>query len=365
MPLRFHWMLPKGGEIAIKEVHATARALTTAKTSPTALPDISGWTRFARAAEEAGIESVLTSFSRCEPDSLHIATAMGLQTPKLKYISAYRSGLMQPTTFVQHVNTVSAMTNGRIALNIVAGDSAWEQRGYGDFLDHDERYARAEEFLAICHAFWRGDDKVDFEGKYYRVEGGSLNTPWVSPDRPHPEIYIAGHSEQAKHLARAQGTAWLRLAEAPEKIRGLVAETREHDTELCLRLCVVCRPTREEALEAAEALKPDESIGNQERAIVAKTDSKSVKEALANAGDDAWHTPYLWGGLVPYYGAPSIALVGSPQDIANGFLEYGEIGVTQFIIAGFPKLEEMVTFGRDVLPLIRQGEVTLAEKIPA
>ncbi len=118
---------------------------------------------------------------------------------------AYRSGLLQPSTFVQQLNTLSGLIQGRVAVNIVAGSSTEEQRGYGDFLDHDDRYARTEEFLAICKAFWSGPDEVDFEGKYYRVERGRLNTPFTASDRAAPEIYVSGHSPQAEHLALSRG----------------------------------------------------------------------------------------------------------------------------------------------------------------
>jgi len=152
MNLRFHWMLPKGGEVAMKTPQETNRVLTTRSTSPAAIPDMEGWVKFARSAEESGIESVLLSFSRYEPDTILIACAVGQATTKLKFIVAYRMGLMQPTTFVQQINTLSGLIGGRVALNVVAGSSTAEQRGYGDFLEHDERYARAEEFLGICHS---------------------------------------------------------------------------------------------------------------------------------------------------------------------------------------------------------------------
>ena len=42
------------------------------------------------------------------------------------------------------------LTGGRVSLNIVAGHSPDEQRYYGDFLTHDERYERTDEFLTIC-----------------------------------------------------------------------------------------------------------------------------------------------------------------------------------------------------------------------
>ncbi|HXM35870.1 MAG TPA: LLM class flavin-dependent oxidoreductase [Pyrinomonadaceae bacterium] len=356
MNLRFHWMFPKGGEVGMKTAQETSRVLTTKSMSPAALPDMGGWVKFARSAEDAGIESVLLSFSRYEPDTILIACAMGQATRKLKFIVAYRMGLMQPTTFVQQINTLSALIGGRVALNVVAGSSTVEQRGYGDYLEHDDRYARADEFLNVCHSFWRNNGEVDFDGKYCRVERGKLYTPFLAPDRTAPEIYVAGHSAQAERLALTWGSCWLRLIDTPEKLRPLVAKTREQGIEVCLRLCVVCRPTREEALEAAQALLPDEDIGRQERGILARSDSQTLKQALAAADDVGWLNRNLWAGLVPYYGSSSITLLGSPQELAEAFLEYKNIGVTQFIIAGWPKLDEMVIFGRDVLPLVRQAE---------
>ncbi|HKP71803.1 MAG TPA: LLM class flavin-dependent oxidoreductase [Pyrinomonadaceae bacterium] len=356
MNLRFHWMLPKGGEVAMKTARETSRVLTTKSTSPAALPDMDGWVRFARSAEEAGIESVLLSFSRYEPDTFFVACAVGRATEKLKFIAAYRSGLMQPTTFVQQVNTLSGLINGRIALNIVAGSSTEEQRGYGDYLAHDDRYARADEFLAVCHAFWRNEGEVDFEGKYFRVEKGKLHTPFLAPDRSAPEIYVSGHSEQAQQLALSKASCWLRLIDTPEKLRPVVSGFRERGVEVCLRLCVVCRPTREEALAAAHALLPGEEIGRQERAILNSSDSQTLKQALAAADEVGWMNRYLWAGLVPYYGSSAITLVGTPEELAEVFLEYKRIGVTQFIIAGWPKLEEMVIFGREVMPLVRRAE---------
>jgi alkanesulfonate monooxygenase len=361
MNLRFHWMLPKGGEVAVNSAQtpreaARYRILSTKGRTPGTRPDLEGWTHFARHAEEAGIDSVLISFSRYEPDPLVVSCALGRVTDKLKFIAAYRSGLMQPATFVQQVNTLSALIGGRVSLNIVAGSSSSEQRGYGDFLEHDERYARAEEFLAVCRSFWKGEGEVDFDGRHYRNEKGRLHTPFVAPDRDAPEVYVSGHSEQAQRLARARASCYLRLIDAPEKLAPVVAPFREQGVEVCLRLCVVCRPTREEALAAAHALLPDEGIGRQERSILTRGDSQTYKHALAAADNVGWMSSILWAGLVPYYGSSAITLVGTPEELAEAFLEYKRIGVTQFIIAGWPKLDEMVRFGREVLPLVRSAE---------
>jgi alkanesulfonate monooxygenase len=356
MKLRFHWMMPKGGEVGMKTAQETSRVATTKASSPAALPDMQGWTMFARCAEDAGIESVLLSFSRYEPDTIQVACAVGQVTSKLKFIVAYRLGLMQPATFVQQINTLSGLIDGRVSLNVVAGSSTVEQRGYGDFLDHDERYARAEEFLKVCRAFWSNNGDVNFEGRYCRVEKGKIFTPFQSPTTEAPEIYVSGHSEQAQHLALAQGSCWLRLIDTPEKLSASVAHFRSNGVEVCLRLCVVCRPTHDEALAAAEALLPSEEIEREERGILSRSDSKTLKDALAAADNVGWLNRNLWAGLVPYYGSSAMTLVGTPHDLAAAFLEYKRIGVTQFIIAGWPKLDEMMIFGRDVIPLVRAAE---------
>lgn len=342
----------------MKTAQETSRVATTKASSPAALPDMEGWTRFARCAEEAGIESVLLSFSRYEPDTILVACAMGQVTTKLKFIVAYRLGLMQPATFVQQINTLSGLIDGRVSLNIVAGSSMVEQRGYGDFLDHDERYARAEEFLTVCRALWSNAGDVNFAGKYCHVEKGRIYTPFHSEhaQRTGPEIYVSGHSEQAQHLALSQGSCWLRLIDTPEKLSASISHFRTNGVEICLRLCVVCRPTPEEALGAANELLPSAEIGREERGILSRSDSKTLKDALAVADNVGWMNRNLWAGLVPFYGSSAITLVGSPRDLADAFLEYKRIGITQFIIAGWPKLDEMTIFGREVLPLIRAAE---------
>jgi alkanesulfonate monooxygenase len=356
MNLRFHWMFPKGGEVAMKTARETSRVLTTKSMSPAAMPDMDGWVRFASSAEAAGINSVLLSFSRYEPDTFAITCAVGRATKKLTFIAAYRTGFMQPAMFVQQINSLSGLIDGRVALNIVAGSSTVEQRGYGDFLDHNQRYDRADEFLAICRSFWSNDGEVSFEGKYCRLERGRVLTPFLAPDRTAPEIYVSGHSEQAQRLALRRGSCWVRLIDTPAKLRKVVGDFREHNVEVCLRLCVICRNTRQEAIEAAKALLPGEDIERQERSILARSDSQTLKQALAAADDVGWMNDNLWAGLVPYYGSSAITLLGSPAELAEIFLEYKRIGVTQFIISGWPKLEEMVIFGREVLPLVRNAE---------
>ncbi|MFT4927433.1 MAG: alkanesulfonate monooxygenase [Phenylobacterium sp.] len=365
MALRFHWMLPKGGEMTNEE---TARVLTTNTTSLAGKPDMEHWIGFAQQAENAGIESLLLSFGNYEPDTLQVALALGRETTTMKFIVAYRMGLMQPTLFVQHVNTLSTLIDGRFSINVIAGNSPAEQRGYGDYLAHDDRYARAEEYLSVCHDFWRDENPVDFEGKYCRLEGGRIHTPYVAserdlkvtPNSKAPELYVSGHSAGAEQLALNQASCWLRLIDTPEKLLPIVERTRARGIEVCLRLSIICRPTREEAICAAEALKEDPKTIEQVREFLKASDSTFLKDALNSADscadDNEWLNDTLWAGLVPSYGPSVMALVGTPESLAAAFLAYKDIGVTQFIISGWPKLDEMIIFGRDVLPLVRKQE---------
>ena len=351
-------MLPKGGEVAVNGAQtpreaARYRIESMRVDSPAPRPDVKGWTYFARQAEEAGIDSVLISFSRYEPDPFVVACALGQAVKKLKFIIAYRSGLMQPTTFVQQMNTVSALTQGRVSFNIVAGSSSEEQRGYGDFLSHDERYERAEEFLAVCNAFWRANGDVDFDGKHYRVEQGKIATPFVSPDRKSPEIYVSGHSEASEQLAYSQGTCWLRAAEDPVKLAPIVARARQRGIGVCLRLCLLCRATREEAITVAESLLPDD---RKESTTTLKDDSQMYREGARGGDGSHWLNRSLWAGLVPHYGPVWTTLLGSPQELAEAFLEYERIGVTEFIISGWPEVDTVDTFGREIMPYIREYE---------
>ena len=360
MNLKFHWMLPKAGEVKTDEVQTSkAAAIYRNKAiggDPLAgLPDIKGWLYFAAKAEEAGIDSVLIALNRFDPDPILVASTLGHATQKLKYILAFRSGLMQPPAFVQQVNTLSHLIGGRVSLNTVAGSSKAEQRSYGDFLSHDERYDRAGEFLSLCNVLWQDKGKVNFDGKYYQIENGKAYTSFKAPDRKTPEIFVSGHSDAAQQLAVNQGTCWLRVIDTPEKLAPKVAEIKAKGIEVCLRLCIICRPTREEAIRVIDEILEstfDEEINAR---IPVRDDSQMYREA-ANAPKNAWLNETLWAGFTPFYGPVWTTLVGTPDQLVQVFLDYKRIGISQFILSGWPEVNEVDIFGQEVLPKVRRAE---------
>lgn len=352
-PLSIHWRMLQGGE---QTTQTRSRGDSLAETG---LPDPGPQIDFCRRAETAGVHGLLTDVGAAKPDPIVLAAALGVATERVEFIVAYRSGSTSPTTFAQQINTLSSLLDGRVSLNIVAGHSPHEQAFYGDFLSHDERYARTEEFLAICHAFWRREGSVDYDGRYYRIENAVLNTPFVSPTRRHPEIFIAGGSEAARDLAIRQGTCWMRLADTPERVSESIEPVLAAGKEAGLRMAVVCRETRGQAVDAARALVADETPPSAERKaerdFVRASDSKSIAATYALA-EDEWLTPWLWTGAVRSHGAPGLAIVGSPGEVVEALLEYKRIGVSHFILSGWPKQEEMERFGRTVMPLLRERE---------
>ena len=64
----------------------------------------------------------------------------------------------------------------------------------------------------------------------------------------------------------------------------------------------------------------------------------------------------IFTGFTSHYGPVWTTLVGTPERLAKAFLDYKKIGVSQFIIHGWPEVEEVNIFGREVLPLVRAAE---------
>ncbi len=367
-PLKIHWRLCQGGGD-----HNRSRAAMQSEAA-TALPDLKRQLEFARAAERIGVDSLLVDFGYNKPDSIVLSTALGVWTEKIKLIVACRSGLMSPTVFVQQINTLSVLTQGRVALNIVAGHTPHEQRYYGDFMTHNQRFFRTGEYVAVCRALWRDGvegEGVNFSGKYYRIKNAKLKTPFIgeagvsetasltgTSAHRRPALFVAGSSVQAQVLAKKLGDIWVCVAEAPAALAEKIRDMRRCGVQVALRLSIICRPTYGEAVAAAGRLLEQVERGEIEKQFVRHSDSIGIKRAYKQAagGSGHWLTPCLWIGAVKTHGAPSIALVGDPEQIVAAIMQYRQLGVSQLILSGWPQYEEMCRFGKYIMPLIRERE---------
>jgi len=332
--MRIHWRLPYGGEHGVS--------------NDCAMPEPQTQVPFCREAEALGIDSVLIDFGIEKADSIVLATALGVATTKLRFIVAYRSGLIVPTSFVQQLNTLSALIGNRVALNIVAGSTPEEQRRYGDWAEHDDRWQRTDEFLSIARAIWNGGE-TNFDGRWYRVARA-----WVRTRGPRPEIYVGGCSDAAAAVALKHADCRLVPADVPARVAAQIAPMLRAGREAGVRCMVIARRTRAEAVEAAERMRASAPADGPARQAghVGRSDSEMLRVAYARAAEE-WPLPWLWTGAVRAYGAMMVAIVGSYDEVAGALREYRAAGVTQFILSGSPKLEEMRIFGGEVMPRLR------------
>jgi len=63
--------------------------------------------------------------------------------------------------------------------------------------------------------------------------------------------------------------------------------------------------------------------------------------------------PNVWAGVGLVRGGAGTALVGSFDEVADRIAEYHGLGFDEFILSGYPHLEEAYWFGEGVVPRLR------------
>ena len=348
-PLMFHWSLSQAG-------NKSRRSGDMKKLS--GIPPYEAQLALCRRAEACGIDSMLMAIGFTRPDPLMLTISLGLETSKIKFMVACRPGLIEPAVYVRQINTASQIIGERIHLNIVCGHSAKELAYYGDFLEHDQRYRRSGEFLEVCKTLWSGEVSRPFSGDYYKMDEACVGFPFPSPQL-RPAIYMGGNSQEARNLVIAHGDCLWRFPDTPQATRAEIGPILAAGKRAGLLVSLIARPTREEAHQAAiDLIQPfGEEARQVHRAFAGRSDSVGFTSMYKRAGEaDAWITDTLWTGAVPYLGPPSIALVGSYDDIAGAIMSYKAAGISEYLFMGWPEIDEMTLFGTEVLPRIREME---------
>src|ERR1044071_1043474 len=186
----FHWFLPTNGDS--RDIVGGGHGVPVGAAGGVRPLTIGYLGQIARSAEQLGFVGALTPTGAWCEDAWLTTAMLTEATERLKFLVAFRPGLISPTLAAQMASTFQRLSRGRLLLNVVTGGESGEQRAYGDFLDKDARYARTAEFLGIVRALWRGET-VDFAGEHLRVEDARLNRV---PD-PVPDIYFGGSSPAA------------------------------------------------------------------------------------------------------------------------------------------------------------------------
>ena len=356
MSLTFHWFLPTYGDS--RHIVGGGHGLP-AGTAGGQRPATLGYlTQIARAAEQLGFTGVLTPAGAWCEDAWLTTAMLSRETERLKFLVAFRPGLVAPTLAAQMAATFQRHAPGRLLLNVVTGGESHEQRAYGDFLDKDARYTRTDEFLRIVRALWRGE-AVDFTGEHLSVEDARLGR---LPD-PVPDIYFGGSSPAAGAVAARHVDVYLTWGEPPaqvaEKIAWIraLAEREGRTVRFGIRLHVITRDTAAAAWAEAQRLLDGFSPEAIERvqAGLARSESEGQRRMLALHGgrtDSLEISPNLWAGVGLVRGGAGTALVGSHREIAERVIEYHRLGIDEFVLSGHPHIEEAYWFGEGVLPLL-------------
>ncbi|CAM3422959.1 LLM class flavin-dependent oxidoreductase [Nocardioides dubius] len=356
-PLKFHWFLPTNGGDG-RHVIAGGHGVST---GPNGRPaDVAYLTQVARAAEDNGFEAALTPTGAWCEDAW-LSTAMLAQTSeRLKFLVAFRPGLVAPFLAAQMAGTFQNLTGGRLLLNVVTGGESQEQRMFGDFLDKDARYERCDEFLEVVRRLWAGET-VTFKGEHIAVEDATL----VQIPSPAPEIYFGGSSPAAGRVAARHADVYLTWGEPPAAVAEKIAWIRElaaaegRQIRFGIRLHVITRDTSAEAWAEADRLlgqMSDEAIAGVQAGL-ARSESVGQRRMLELHGgraDKLEIYPNLWAGVGLVRGGAGTALVGSHTEVADLIEEYAEIGIEEFVLSAYPHLEGAYWFGEGVLPILAE-----------
>jgi len=359
MSLRFHWFLPTNGDG--RDIVGGGHGVATGAAGAIRPPSVAYLGQIARSAEQLGFEAALTPTGAWCEDAWLTCAMLTEVTERLKFLVAFRPGQVSPTLSAQMASTFQRQSRGRLLLNVVTGGESAEQRAYGDFLSKDERYERTGEFLDIVTSLWRGET-VAREGKHLKVEGARLSR---LPD-PVPDIYFGGSSQAAGPVAAKYSDVYLTWGEPPAavdtKLRWIeeLAAASDRTLRFGIRLHVISRDTADEAWRQADRLieRVDDEMIRKVQAGLSQSESEGQRRMreLHSGGDRHSLTvaPNLWAGVGLVRGGAGTALVGSHAEVADRIEEYADLGITEFILSGYPHLEEAYWFGEGVLPILAE-----------
>jgi alkanesulfonate monooxygenase len=156
------------------------------------------------------------------------------------------------------------------------------------------------------------------------------------------------------------------VSERVARVRALAA-VAGRTLDFGIRFHVITRPTAEEAWAAADALLARMDPGAIEAAQRDFATTQSVGQARMAAlhGGDTDRLvihPNVWAGIGLVRGGVGTALVGSYDEVAERIAEYHDLGFDEFILSGYPHLEEAYWFGEGVMPRLRERGLLAASE---
>ncbi|MFU8926565.1 LLM class flavin-dependent oxidoreductase [Acinetobacter puyangensis] len=315
----------------------------------------------AKAADIVGFHGALIPAFPHTEEPWVLASALARQTKNLRLLIAIQPWFINPAYASQMAASLQRLSNGRVEWNVISGGGGSQQKSYGDFINHDQRYARTSEFLEFVKGYSH-HAPFDYDGKFFRVEQGGLHDPMNQ--YPLPRLWLAGASEAALHVAGQHADIHLTWAEPVAQQKQVIEHAKaffaqyypDKKVRFGIRIDILARPTYEQAVQ--ELKQMHESVDPQQQGF-ARGDSESVgakrQKALSEGKqfDDLFISANFWAGMSNVRGGPNGILVGSYEQVAERLQAYIEIGVEHFILASNPHLEEAYRVGEEVLPLLK------------
>jgi FMNH2-dependent dimethyl sulfone monooxygenase len=272
------------------------------------------------------------------------AAALGAVTKRLELMVAVRPTFHSPAILAKQTANLDHISGGRLSLNVVSSWWADEARRYGvRFDEHDDRYARTEEWLRIVSGAWR-ESRFSHSGKYYCVSDTVLEPKPVR--RPRPTIYAGGESEAAKTLISRDCDAYVMHGDPPDRVAPKIADMRRRreaaglpEMEFGMAAYAIVRPTEREAQRELERI----------------TNVEPGSPGYGNYQDWIAHTKLEQRVSLEDYSVSNrglrAGLVGTAEQVAERVREFEQAGVGLLLLQSSPQYEEMERFAAEVMPL--------------
>ena len=158
--------------------------------------------------------------------------------------------------------TIDAMSGGRWGLNVVTGYKRSEFEMFGlEPIEHDLRYAMADEFTTLLKRLWRENEELTHEGRFWR-----LNKAYVAPKPAHGRCILvnatsspAGIDYAVRHsdLITSPSPAGANLDKACAALPAHNAKIKQaaralgREARTIINPHVICRETEAEAWPSA------------------------------------------------------------------------------------------------------------------
>ncbi|WP_067499658.1 LLM class flavin-dependent oxidoreductase [Actinoplanes sp. TFC3] len=327
--------------------------------------DLPFFTRYVNALEDAGFDYTLCAYASSFQDQFAIANQIVARSERVTPIVALRPNTVYPTVAAKALATLDQFGAGRAVVHFISGGSDAEQAREGDYLPKERRYARTAEYIDIVRKVWSSTEPFDHEGEFYRFENFlSL----VRPTHGTIPVSVGGSSAEAYRVGGARGDIfglWGEpLADTREQIDAVQAEARAAGRTDRPRIWVTFRPiiasTEDLAWQKAERILSVLRAGGPHpfRSSLGGAAPQNVgsQRLLEIAGRGDVHDRALWTPTASATGAAgaSTALVGTPETVAAAILDYVDLGAELISIRGYDNLNDLIDYGRYILPLVRQ-----------